>query len=58
MNLQEESLIIDSLNKKDKHTLKKFECYKCGQLYIYIVNIKTTRVNCNICDTEMVSKGD
>lgn len=58
MNLLAENLIIDSLNKKGKNILKRFECDKCGQRYIYIVKEDTEEVNCNICSTKMITKGD
>ena len=41
-----------------KNILKKFECSKCGQMYVYIVKEGTQEVNCDICSTRMMTKGD
>lgn len=58
MNLLAESLITGSLNKKGKHTLKKFDCNNCGQTYVYIVEAGVNEIKCNICDTVVVTKGE
>ncbi len=58
MNLLAENLITVSLNKKGRNVLKRFECSKCGQIYIYIVKADTQEVNCNICSTKMMTKGE
>lgn len=52
------NLITESLNRNGKNVLKKFECNKCGQIYIYIVKADTQDVNCNICKTKMIIQGD
>ena len=58
LNLLAENLITVSLNRKGKNILKKFECSKCGQMYVYIVKEGTQEVNCDICSTRMMTKGD
>ena len=58
MNLMVKNLITESLNRNGKNVLKKFECNKCGQIYIYIVKVDTQEVNCNICKTKMIIQGD
>lgn len=58
LNLLAENLITVSLNRKGKNVLKKFECSKCGQMYVYIVKVDTQEVNCNICRTKMMTKGE
>jgi len=58
LNLQEENLITVCLDKKGKHVLRKFECNKCGQIYIYIVKSDIYEINCNICSSKMIAKGE
>lgn len=58
LNLKEENLITDSLKNKSKHVLKRFECNKCNQIYIYIVKEDTDEVRCNICDINMKIKDE
>ena len=58
MNLMVKNLITESLNRNGKNVLKKFECNKCGQIYIYIVKVDTQEVNCNVCKTKMILQGD
>ena len=58
MNSMAKNLITESLNRNGKNVLKKFECNKCGQIYIYIVKVDTQEVNCNVCKTKMILQGD
>ena len=58
LNLKEENLITDSLKNKSKYVLKKFECNKCNQIYIYIVKEDIDEVRCNTCDINMKLKGE
>ena len=58
MNSMAKNLITESLNRNGKNVLKKLECNKCGQIYIYIVKADTQDVNCNICKTKMIIQGD
>ncbi|MGX4598942.1 hypothetical protein [Faecalimicrobium sp. JNUCC 81] len=37
--------------------LKKFECRKCGQAYLYIVKENINIISCDICATIMKAKG-
>ena len=58
MNSMAKNLITESLNRNGKNVLKKLECNKCGQIYIYIVKVDTQEVNCNVCKTKMILQGD
>ena len=58
LNLLAENLITVSLSRKGKNVLRKFECNKCGQIYVYIVKEDTQEVNCNVCKTKMILQGD
>ena len=58
LNLQDENLITVCLDKKGKYILRKFECNKCGQFYIYIVKSDIYEINCNICSSKMIAKGE
>lgn len=55
LSLAVKNLIIESLDNK-KHKLKRFECNKCGQIYIYVVDDRTKEINCSICSTTMKSE--
>lgn len=58
VDLSREILITDSISKKGKHVLKRFECKECGQMYIYIVKHETNSVKCNICNININAKGE
>lgn len=58
MTLELENQINKALDKKGKHTLKRFECSKCGQIYIYIVKSDLNNLKCISCDIDMNSEGE
>lgn len=53
MNLNRKNYIFEYIENKTKFNIKKFECDRCHQIFIYIVPINSYYVECCNCKLEL-----